>query len=288
MDLSNIVITRVQEYLAHEKEGLSEDMVRHITLAQILHFKQKFKSYGQVVIAVDTSNYWRKDVFENYKQNRIKMRQDSTMDWNEFFRIFGIIKDELKKNFPYVFVSLPRIEADDIIAVLTKRTAPHEPVMIISADKDMLQIQHKYGKNVKQFSPKTKKLLTVENTDYDLFTHYVKGDSGDGIPNILSDNDTFLCADKRQKQIRKPFIEEMKKRVRDENIFDTLDVDGDDIIINKFKRNVKLVDVDYIPENIQQDIIDEYTNAKDNIVNNVYKYLMQKRMKILMQKVGEF
>ena len=290
LDLSNVVITKVQEYLAYEKDELSESMVRHITLSQILYFKKKFRNYGQVVLAVDTSNYWRKDVFKLYKQNRIKMRQKSTLDWNEFFRIFGIIKEEIRTNFPYVFVSLPRVEADDVIAVLTRRTSPHEPVMIVSADKDMIQIQNKCGKNVKQYSPKTKKFLTTSNTEYDLFTHYVKGDSGDGIPNILSDEDTFLCEDKRQKQVRAPFIKEMKERVNNESIFEHImhDVDSDGDVIKKFKRNVRLIDIDFIPMDIQESIIDVYTDSKDNLVNNVYKYLMQHRMKILMQKVGEF
>lgn len=291
IDLSNVVITKVQEYIAHEKGDVDENTLRHITLSQILFFRKKFREYGQVVLAIDSKNYWRKDVFKYFKQHRVKLRKDSKMDWVEFHRIYNIIKDELKANFPYISVHIPRVEADDIIAVLTKRVYSHERVMIISADKDMIQLQKKCGnKNIKQYSPQTKKLLTEANSDYDLFTHYIKGDSSDGIPNILSDDDTFICPDKRQTSIYKSFIEKMWSRVLKERVLSSVseNLESDDELIQKFKRNIRLIDVDFIPNDIQESIVDEYIKAKDNIVNNIYKYLIKNRMKLLMKNVGEF
>lgn len=82
------------------------------------------------------------------------------MNWNEVFRILNLVREELKDNFPYKVVHMEGAEADDIIGALVQNTQEfgnHEPVMIISSDKDFIQL-HKYS-NVKTVFTKFKRKL---------------------------------------------------------------------------------------------------------------------------------
>ena len=282
IDLSSVVITATIDFMNKSGDYESYDkLIRHVALSQILLYKNKFKEYGRPILCVDSTNFWRKDYFPNYKGHRKKARKESDIDWNEFFRVFNEFKQELYDHFPYVMVEVPRVEADDIIAVLAHDT--DEDVMIVSSDKDMIQLQQTCGDRIKQWSVVGKKHLTLTNTEYCLMTHIIKGDPGDGIPNILSDDDVFLDDDKRQKSVYKKFIDKVKSSS------DPLDVlDGDDVI-KKFERNRILIDMDYIPNDIVVSINQQFQgeSAKPK-ASKIYPYLVQHRMKLLLERIGDF
>ena len=282
IDLSSVVITATIDFMNKSGDDESYDkLIRHVALSQILLYKNKFKEYGRPILCVDSTNFWRKDYFPNYKGHRKKARKESDIDWNEFFRVFNEFKQELYDHFPYVMVEVPRVEADDIIAVLAHDT--DEDVMIVSSDKDMIQLQQTCGDRIKQWSVVGKKHLTLTNTEYCLMTHIIKGDPGDGIPNILSDDDVFLDDEKRQKSVYKKFIDKVKSSS------DPLDVlDGDDVI-KKFERNRILIDMDYIPNDIVVSINQQFQgeSAKPK-ASKIYPYLVQHRMKLLLERIGDF
>ena len=189
IDYSQISIAA---FYAQPNAELTEGFLRHLILNTIRMYSKKYKDeYGQVVLACDGGNSWRKGIFPQYKAHRKKAREESTMDWKLFFELLNMIREEIKENFPYKVIHLDRTEADDVIAVLIEQTqefGKNEPVMIISSDGDFIQLQ-KY-KNVKQFSPIQKKMVTDSNPHLYLFEHIMRGDSGDGIPNILSADST--------------------------------------------------------------------------------------------------
>ena len=139
-------------------------MLRHVVLNSIRMYNTMFREeYGQMVIACDGGS-WRKDVFPQYKANRKKSRDDSNMDWSFFFDTLTKIRTEISENLPWMQLYIGNVEADDIIATLVKETqefGKNEKVMIVSADKDFIQL-HKY-KNVKQYSPMKKKLITEKD-----------------------------------------------------------------------------------------------------------------------------
>ena len=282
IDLSSVVITATIDFMNKSGDDESYDkLIRHVALSQILLYKNKFKEYGRPILCVDSTNFWRKDYFPNYKGHRKKARKESDIDWNEFFRVFNEFKQELYDHFPYVMVEVPRVEADDIIAVLAHDT--DEDVMIVSSDKDMIQLQQTCGDRIKQWSVVGKKYLTLTNTEYCLMTHIIKGDPGDGIPNILSDDDVFLDDEKRQKSVYKKFIDKVKSSS------DPLDVlDGDDVI-EKFERNRILIDMGYIPNDIVVSINQQFQgeSAKPK-ASKIYPYLVQHRMKLLLERIGDF
>ena len=96
--------------------------------------------------------------FQNTKQSRRKGREESDLDWDDIFGTLNKIRNEIKENFPYKYLEVFGAEADDIIGFLCEENKD-EKIMIISGDKDFIQLQ-KYP-NVKQWSPITKKMSMV-------------------------------------------------------------------------------------------------------------------------------
>ena len=263
-----------------QKVAVDENMIRHMILNSIRMYRQKFsKEYGEMVIVADGMNNWRKDVFPNYKVKRKKNREESTIDWNEAFRIIGMIRDEIRDNFPYKVVHQDGCEADDSIAHIamsTQEFGRYEPVMIISADGDFKQLQ--VHKNVRQFSPMTKKFVVEKNPKLELANKILKGDSGDGVPNVMSDDNVFL-------ESRRQSILSAKKR---EALLDDPMALGEEVYRN-YLRNKKLIDLSETPAPVVNNIINTY-DSQDPLSNKgkVLNYLIQKRCKLLIESVGEF
>ncbi len=182
LDYNAIAIGNV----AVQRLAADEGLIRHMILNSIRMYRQKFhKEYGEMVIVADGMNNWRKEAFPQYKAARRKKRDESTIDWNEVFRIINLVREEIQDNFPYKVMHEDGCEADDVIAQLaieTQEFGKHEPVMIVSADGDFKQLQ--VYKNVKQFSPLLKKFVVEPNPRTYLAEHILKGDTGDGVPNV--------------------------------------------------------------------------------------------------------
>jgi hypothetical protein len=262
---------------------LSEDFLRHMILNSIRMYAHKYKGeYGQIVIACDGGASWRKRVFPQYKAHRKKAREDSGMDWNLFFEYLNLIREEIKANFPYKVVHIPSIEADDVIATLVKETQEFgkaEPVMIISSDKDFVQL-HKY-KNVKQFSPIQKKMVADPNPHLYLFEHIIRGDSGDGIPNVLSADNTFVDG-LRQTPVTKKKIDAWLAGAEDlQKVMDTE-------TYRNYQRNKLLIDLDQIPKEHTENIINTFENQEVAPRARILDYLIKKRCKMLVESVQEF
>ena len=263
-----------------QKVAVDENMIRHMILNSIRMYRQKFgKEYGEMVIVADGMNNWRKDVFPNYKVKRKKNREESSIDWTEAFRIIGMVRDEIRDNFPYKVVHQDGCEADDSIAHIamsTQEFGRYEPVMIISADGDFKQLQ--VHKNIRQYSPLTKKLVVEKNPKLELANKILKGDSGDGVPNVMSDDNVFL-------ESRRQSILSAKKR---EALLDDPMALGEEVYRN-YLRNKKLIDLSETPAPVINNIINTY-DSQDPSSNKgkVLNYLIQKRCKLLIESVGEF
>lgn len=272
--IGNVVVQRL---------SADENLIRHMILNSIRMYRQKFhREYGEVVIVADGAGNWRKDVYPQYKASRKKSRDESSIDWTEMFRIINMIRDEIRDNFPYKVMHQYGCEADDVIAQIaleTQEFGKHEPVMIVSADKDFIQLQ-KYD-NIKQFSPMTKKFVKHSNPRLYMMEHIFRGDGGDGVPNVLSDDNVFVDG-RRQSPVTKKKIEAW---IQAEDLQQAM---GDDIYRN-YLRNKKLIDLTETPSSIKQEIINTY-ESQDQSKNKskVFNYLIQKRCKLLLESVQEF
>src|SRR5210317_1286177 len=118
-------------------KNLEQDLVRHMILNTLRMYRQKFpkKDYGDVILACDAPNNWRREVFPQYKANRRKNRSESDFNWDEAFRILNETREEIRVNFPYKLIQVDGCEADDVIGTLaynTQEFGQYENVVIIS------------------------------------------------------------------------------------------------------------------------------------------------------------
>ena len=257
-----------------------ENMVRHMILNSIRMHRVKNKDkYGEVVICCDGGKNWRKEAFPPYKFKRKDSRKESKMDWNELFRITNMVQQELKENFPYKVVEVDECEADDIIGVLVEQTqefGQHEEVMIISGDKDFAQLQ-KYD-NVAQYSPVQKKFIKTDTPRKQLIELILKGDTSDGVPNVLSGDNVFVEGI-RQTPLRQKVLDELIKDPKSQ---------GEEIYRN-YLRNKKLIDLSETPETVKEEIIYNYMRQdKTDLKSNVFPYLVEKRCRLLLENVEDF
>jgi hypothetical protein len=261
-----------------------EDMLRHMILNSLRMYKQKFgEKYGDMVLACDGPNNWRRSYFPQYKANRKKGREESTFDWNEAFRIMNQVREEIKENFPYKVIHEDQCEADDIIGTIVEHTQEfgnYEDIMIVSSDGDFKQLQ-KYD-NVSQFSPLMKKLIEEGHPRQNLKLKILQGDTGDGIPNVLSDDNT-LVEGRRQTPLSK------KKK---EAILEDL-AEGELLYAaswyRNYQRNETLIDLSKTPKDLKQNIINSF-EGQDPWHNKgkVFPYLVAKRCNRLIESVQEF
>lgn len=283
IDLNQTMISNVTAQLGnHTNTEIEEDLFRHMVLNALRSYRQQYINDGEIVIACDDKKYWRRQAFPNYKSNRKKAREQSELDWNKIFSCLNKIRDEIKENMPYRVVQVEGAEADDVIATLCMKYGTilntKERIIILSGDKDFVQLQV-YG-NVEQYDPVRKKSIKVTNPHQYLREHILKGDRGDGIPNILSPDDC-IAKGERQKSLPQKRIEQLTKTA---DLSTVLDADH----YRNFKRNEQLIDLHMVPNDIQEAVLVEYENQGNKTKDKLLKYLTKYKLKTLTEKVGEF
>lgn len=279
-------------YFVHRKynDTVVEESLRHLFINTLRIFRKQFTSeYGEMVLCVDASNVWRKQYFEYYKASRkAKKDSDVTHDWNVIFGLYDKFLKEVSDVFPWIQLRIDKCEADDSIAVICQQFHCDEKIMILSNDKDFMQLQRYPG--IKQYGPIKKELIVCSNPKDNLLEHILKGDTSDGIPNILSDDDTFTIEGKRQKPLsRKRMI--------------SMIADGTLSSMDNWHRNQTLIDFTMIPDDIRETIIREYGNQKahranqlqeikcrpgDSLYNRVIAYLSDNNLTNLMEVAEDF
>ena len=262
-----------------------EDMIRHMILNSLRMYHKRYKDeYGEMVLAVDAANNWRRSVFPQYKASRKKNRKESTFDWNEAFRLLNLVREEIAENFPYKVIKVDKCEADDVIGtiVANKSTIQFnvEKIMIVSSDRDFLQLQR--FPNVKQFSPLLKKELKEDNARYYLFNHIIRGDKGDGVPNILSNDDTFV----------EGFRQTPMSQKKVDGIIEDLE-QGELLYAaswyRNYLRNERLIALSETPQELKNEIINTYEKQDPwSNKSKVLPYLIAKRCNNLIESVQEF
>jgi hypothetical protein len=279
IDLNQVLLAGLMAQIANQKNTkLEEHLIRHMVLNIIRGHVKNFKNeYGEVVLCCDNRKYWRKEYFPFYKAGRKKTREKSDLDWHLIFDMLGKFKQELKENFPYKVIDVEGAEADDIIGTLVPRHAPHEKILILSSDGDFLQLQN-YGANVKQYNPSQKKYIKSENPILELKEKIIRGDKGDGIPNMFSPSDCFV-RDLRQKPITKGVLE----KYLHEDVENYSETDK-----ANYSRNSTLIDLTNIPTEIKEKIINTYDETKPAGRSKLLNYFIEHKLKNLMEVIEEF
>jgi hypothetical protein len=278
-DYNQVAISNLMEQIGTSKTPVEEGLVRHMILNTLRTYVKKYKAtHGpEVVIACDNKNYWRRDIFPYYKAGRKKIREASGHDWNAIFDCLAKIRDELREYSPYKVIEVDTCEADDIIAILTQKFSATQKIMILSSDKDFAQLQ-KY-ENVEQYSPILKKNIRESLPNAQLKQLIIRGDKGDGIPNILTPDDVFVVGG-RQKPITEAKIISWMNQSPAE--FCNAEM------MRNFSRNETLIDLSKVPERLKAEIIDRYETTKPKSKQEFMNYMIENRLKNLLEVIDEF
>lgn len=280
--MNQVTISNLMMQVVNQKDNeVNEDMVRHMVLNALRSYRSKFyEEYGELVICYDGRNYWRREIFPFYKQNRKKSRESSDLNWDDIFKTLNKIKDEIKTVFPYKVLELESAEADDIIASIVFDMAKNplpESILIISSDKDFFQLQsHSF---VKQYSPILKKFVSGSDPEEYIKVHILKGDRSDGIPNFLSPDDTFVN-NIRQKPLGAKKIDELIEKNPKEFCNEEM--------LRNYQRNQRLIDLTFVPSNIQDKIIQQFKDVKCGNRSGLLNYFIKNRLKNLTESLSEF
>lgn len=277
IDLNQVMISGLLSQIKYNQK-LEEDLIRHIVLNSLRSHIKKFKEYGDVILCCDSRNYWRKSVFPHYKSHRKEAREKSALDWNLIFKCLNKIKTELKENFPYKVIEVDGAEADDIIGTLVPRISSSEKVLIVSSDADFKQLQ-KYN-NVKQYNPMLGVFVKSPNPTKELKEKVIRGDKGDGIPSILSNDDVFVVG-KRQSPISSKKLEEWLNQ-------DPKQFCNSEEIYRNYKRNDVLINFDNIPETIKTNIVSEFETTKPATRQKLYKFFVMNKLISLLDCIEDF
>ena len=280
VDLSQVMISNLMVQLGnHTNTEIEEDLLRHMVLNSIRSYNQKFKNeYGEMIIACDAGNNWRKQIFPYYKANRRKNREKSELNWTHIFDVLGKVREELKEYFPYRVIQIDGAEADDIIGTLVDKFGnTSEKILIMSGDKDFVQLQRYM--NVKQYDPVQKKWRTTNDPDRFVKEHIMRGDTGDGVPNFLSADNTFVVGARQKPLSQKKmdaWIHMDPREFCDENM------------LRGYMRNQQLVDLTFVPETLRVQVLEEYEAQAGKGRSKLFNYFIEKRLKNLLESINEF
>jgi len=265
----------------HHNVDIDENLIRHMFLNSIRFNRKKFTAdYGEIVICADGKNTWRREAYPYYKANRKKSRDESELDWNHLFGIMNTIRDELKEFFPYKVIHMDHLEADDIIGTVihehgSELNIGSEKFLVLSGDKDYIQLQG-YA-NVDQYDPVRKRWIRNDNPEKYLKEHILKGDAGDGVPNILS-ADNCLAVGDRQKPMT-------QKRIA---AFSQGTDDMDEETLRRYHRNKMMIDLSEIPNHYKEAILEEYNKDKEVGRQQLFNYFVKKQLKNLITDIQDF
>ncbi len=274
VDISQLLVASTFMSMKKGETEVDIKKLRHMILNSLRMYRKKHANeFGELVICCDGSFSWRREIFPNYKAGRKSGRETSPLNWSQIFGCFDQLKGELKDNFPYQLIQIDTAEADDIIGTLVIRQRKEdERTLIISSDKDFIQLQRE--ENVFQFSPIAKKFLNGVDPQEYLNEHILRGDKSDGIPNVLSSGSCIVNG-VRQTPLTKKLIDELKKKIPSEHTL-------------RFEENTELIDLRYTPWHLQLRILEQKHQEAKGSRNMLPAYFTEHNLDTLMKNIGDF
>lgn len=270
LDLSNLVwITKYSTMKGNSP--FSRELIIHDFLLQIRALEMKYKADG-ILVACDERNLWRKEIYPEYKGQRDKKRDP------HYEEVRGIM-DELKdffNNFTKIpAISVPRNEADDVIAIASRISTQKN--VIVSSDKDFIQLIN--DKTI-LYSPPLRAERETKDKEFELFEKCIRGDSGD---NVFSAYPRV-----RTKVLEAVWGDELAMA----NLFETKrKIDGRKVG-EVYEFNKSLIDLDMIPQDhqdtISDKIIEEVSNGSKFNYLGMLRFFGQNNLKKLAKQEQKF
>ena len=191
--------------------------------------------------AINNNNVWRKQIFENYKINRINICNKYNLNsvFNYIYDIIITLKNQyIINNYKFNYINSIQhnnLEADDIIACICLYKRQHKNIYILSADKDFYQLG---SINVFFIDFRTKifKNISEEEALNELHKKIIYGDKSDCIPSIVTKTS-------KKKLLNKNYLSNYLKKNEKSN--------------KQYKLNTTLIDFNCIPEKYYIEIINK-------------------------------
>lgn len=283
VDLQQVMIASVMMQMGFAGGEVQLPMLKHMVLNSLRSYMSKYSSrYGEMIIATDTGSSWRRTRFPYYKANRSKDRDDSPLDWEAILSGLKEVRKDLREYFPYRIIEIEGAEADDIIGTLVERFGSDlpggHPILILSADKDFKQLQRYM--NVEQYDPVRNRKVVENNPEDYLIEHILRGDGSDGVPNVLSRDDSIVLKI-RQSPMTQKRVTSLMQQAKNKSF------DSENIKRN-YIRNEMMIDLRHTPQPLRDEIMEQYETQAGKGRDKIFGYLMQNRMKHLMEYVNEF
>ena len=261
-----MAVSESSALLSREPSSTEHDIETTI-LNKIALLYKRFSKYGDMVICHEGKGNWRKEIYPNYKKNRVTTKKKSSMDWDMLHRVFDKTYHDLH-NFQWMNLKVNNTEADDLIATLSKCFS--EKIMILSRDSDFSQLH--IMSNIDQWDWVSKKPVVAKMT---LHEKIIRGSPKENISNVKMDIDFISEQDGRQSSITKKFLNESLTTEQQK----------------RYNLNRSLMDFNYIPDDIQQNIKDEYKSQltrKIPSVMNMKMWLSKNKFRVLAHNVEDF
>ena len=264
LDFSSIAMSSIFPRIDDYDED--KDLIRHTMLNIIRKYNVDYRDkYGETIVCFDAGNSWRRQKFAPYKANRRKNRDNSMHDWNGIFNMVNQVREDIIELSPYRCIFVDGCEADDAIGwIVHNQHDTDEHMLIVSPDNDFKQLQ--CYENVVQYSNIQKKWIKCKDAEEELWMKIVKGDTGDGVPNILSDDEVLITEGARQTPVTQ---KQLKMLQEDPNTWPTR-------IQKNWLRNKDLIDLQMTPPEYKTQIEEQFNQEpKGNIqlwMNYLIKY----------------
>ncbi len=188
---------------------------------------------------------WRHEFAECYKGNRVDLSEKNNFRPTFAYTYDTLIPKLVEENKNIHSLKVPKMEADDLIALATRyirHKRPNHTVYIISGDNDFLQLGYK---NLYIADYKKKELihLSREEAREALRQKIVSGDCSDNIPSIFPKNDNLPKINNKTKQLVKESKEEMKKFLAE-----------NEEARRQYEKNKKVISFRYIPHHFRKPV----------------------------------
>ncbi len=256
------------------------DYLAHLLMNGVL---QNFKDYdvtrdNRLVLAIDCKKHenWRYKYYEEnskdfkaytepvrqlYKGNR---KKDNELPWERIYAILEEFLDIMIRATDVQVIQHKRAEADDVVAVGVRQYGDDEEIDIISSDSDFHQL---LSKNVKLWDPIKKKHIVIENSKNVLLEAIMTGQKRKD--NIFPIKKGFgaKTAQKKMGELKKLLAEDKEMKM-------------------KFEFNKTLIDLNMLPDEIEDEIVDMFEEECFNfnhkmLVEYCHKYKLRQHMENL-------
>lgn len=218
--------------LAYDPTDTKFNLFKAAFLGSLKKSIKQFKP-NKIIFCQEGFHNWRRELFDDYKCSRAPGREASPVDFDAFFKMNNEFLDDLQHILQNtLFLRIDHLEADDLIALITKHKKEWN-ITVISTDKDFYQL-HKFS-NFRQWDPIKNKFIEVLDPHAALMTKIITGDKSDDIP-----------------QLKKGIGPKTVAKILDEGLEEWLSKND---LKEQFDKNRRLIDFEFIPTDLAKNAI---------------------------------